>query len=151
MGSEGGSAFAQMALQHQQAQAEFKASLDEARAIDEQTRIIKEEGKIAASISEDENRKFLAKQKMAYIVNGVDLVGSPLLVLEETEAIGKEEVKALKKSTAARARLSLGKSKRVLSRGRAAFFEAAAKNIVTSSKLSKSKSKSKSKRKTRGV
>lgn len=109
----------------------WKASQKESRAIDAQTRLMRQEGREAARLSATENAKFLAQQKMAFVVNGVDMVGSPLLVLEETENIGIDEVDAMKRATAAAANFSLQKSKRVLSTGRAAFFQAAASNVQT--------------------
>lgn len=145
MGVEIAMAAVGMAQNSAAAVAQWQDSLKESRAIDEQTRLIQEEGRANAQLSATENAKFLAKQKMAYVVNGVDMTGSPLLVMEETEKIGEDEVDAMKKRTAAAASFSLQKSKRVLSQGRAAFFEASAKNaeIAGSAALSQTGNKSK--------
>lgn len=108
--------------------AAFRAAQNEARALDEQALIMDIEGRKAANMAKLENRKFEAKQKLAFLSNGIDLSGSPLLVLEETEEIGREEVNALKRSVAAKVALTRGKAHRVLEGGRAAFFEASAKS-----------------------
>ena len=124
----------QMVQQQQAATLQQREAMKEARELDRQTRIMKAEGRAAARQSEAENQKFLAQQKMSYVANGVDMAGSPLLVLDETDRIGREEVRALKSSFYNKARLNKQRSKRVLNQGRAALINADIKSTATGAK-----------------
>lgn len=111
-------------LQQQQegnAQAEILAQQAEARAIEEE-RIAYRQAR-----AEQEQTDLLAKrQKVAFLSSGVDLAGSPLLVMEETRRIGRENVQEILAggSSAADALRAEGRlaAQRSRDTGRQAFF-----------------------------
>lgn len=94
----------------------------EARAIKEQQEIKRIEDENAANMAVDQNRKFLAQQKLQFLLNGVNLEGSPLLVLEDTANFGIEEVQAFKNRSNAQMRLMGKQASRVKNAGRASLI-----------------------------
>lgn len=94
----------------------------EAALQEEQGRIARREAGIEAERTATERRKFLARQKLAFIKNGVSLEGSPLLVLEETRSESQKEVDAIIKSGNAQQRLFFRKAAISRSKGRAAIL-----------------------------
>lgn len=68
--------------------------------------LMEEDAKRAALQEKIEAEKARKQQKMAYLASGVDLVGSPLLVMEETRNKGEENAKNIIDSAAARASLT---------------------------------------------
>lgn len=77
-------------------QAELAAQQAESRAI-EQERVSAREARLEQEQTED----FRKRQKVAYLASGVDLSGSPLLVMEETRRKGAENVNEILQSGAA--------------------------------------------------
>ena len=71
-------------------QAELAAQQAEARAV-ENERISAKQARVEQSESEDLARR----QKVAFLSSGVDLAGSPLLVMEETRRQGAENVQEI--------------------------------------------------------
>ena len=94
----------------------------EARAIKEQQEIKRLEDEKSANIAVDQNRKFLAQQKLQFLLNGVTLEGSPLLVLEDTANFGIEEVQAFKNRSKAQMDLMATQASRVKNAGRASLI-----------------------------
>ena len=82
-------------------------------AQDEATR---EAGRVAV-----ERRKFLKRQKLAFLKNGVTLEGSPLLVLQETEEESQKEVDALVRRGSALGFLGRSRARITRRKGRAAL------------------------------
>lgn len=94
----------------------------EARAIKEQAELKRQEDEKAADLAIDQNRKFLAQQKLQFLLNGVELEGSPLLVLEDTANFGTEEVEAFKNRSNAQIGLMGKQASRVKNTGRASLI-----------------------------
>lgn len=87
---------AQEKAQRRAADADMLAVAEEADLRDEQADINLEEAEIEAGRIEEQNRKFKAKQSLAFLKNGISLANSPLLVLAETDLFGREEVAAFR-------------------------------------------------------
>lgn len=96
------------------AAAKTQASLEE-----EQARIAKSEADQAAEQKVTERRKFLAEQRMAYLANGVSLLGTPGFVQEDTSKEFQMEIDALRKSGVAQYKLGLLSAANTRSTGRA--------------------------------
>lgn len=69
-----------------------QAAKSEAGLMEDQGRLELEESKDEAARRAKEIRKFSARQKLAFIKNGVRLEGSPLDVIDETLTEGQKEV-----------------------------------------------------------
>jgi hypothetical protein len=68
--------------------------------------MMEEDAKRAALQERMESDRVRKMQKVAYLTSGVDLEGSPLLVMEETRNKGEENAKNVTESAAARASLT---------------------------------------------
>ena len=75
-----------------------EAAKDQADLMRDQARLAQEEADVEASRKEEERRKFIAQQKVAYLANGVGLSGSPLVVMEDTYKQFQQEIDAIRKS-----------------------------------------------------
>lgn len=91
-----------------------KADKAEKRAYQESVRIAREQADIDKADAERAAREELNEadrtrklQKMMYLRSGVDLEGSPLLVMEETRDKGAENAKNVRDSQAARSNLAV--------------------------------------------
>lgn len=65
------------------------------------------------------NVKFKARQKMMFIKSGINLSGSPLLILEETQRESEKEVSAIRAKGVAQKALGFAQAQKVESTGRA--------------------------------
>lgn len=83
-----------------------KADKAARNAANEQARLMEEDADRAALQERIEADKVRKTQKIAYLTSGVDLEGSPLLVMEETRNKGEENAKNIKESGYARAKLT---------------------------------------------
>lgn len=99
-----------------------KASKREAGLLDDQSRLAQSEAAAEAQRVANQNRKFLKRQKLAFIKAGVTLDDSPLFVLEETLKEGQEEVTAISRRGGARARVFAGRAEQTRGQGRAALI-----------------------------
>lgn len=99
-----------------------RAAESEADLQEEQGRIAQQEARVSAERSAKEKRKFLARQKLAFIKNGVSLEGSPLLVLEETLTESQKEIDAIIKRGSAQQRLAGRRAEITRARGRRALL-----------------------------
>lgn len=111
-------------------QSELAIQQAESRAI-EQERVSFREAKLEQEQAED----FRKRQKVAYLASGVDLSGSPLLVMEETRRRGAENVNEILQSgssasSAARAEGRIQASQ-LKSSGRRAFADGLSTGIGT--------------------
>lgn len=75
-------------------------------AANEEARLMEEDASRAALQEKQEAERVRKVQKMAYLASGVDLTGSPLLVMEETRNKGEENAKNVVESAKARADLT---------------------------------------------
>jgi hypothetical protein len=98
-------------MQYQQQKSADKA---EKRAYEESIRIAKEQAALdkqdaerAAQSELEASDKARKQQMMMYLKSGVDLTGSPLLVMEETRNKGAENAKNVMDSQAARSNLAI--------------------------------------------
>lgn len=82
-----------------------KQGQEQKKLYEEQARIQKEETATAVSMKSDERRRMLANQRMAYLANGVELTGTPLVVGEDTFNEYQKEIDAFKRSGVAKAYL----------------------------------------------
>jgi hypothetical protein len=80
-------------MQYSQQKKADKAAKNAANA---QANIMQEDADRAALQETLDAEKARKTQKMAYLASGVDLSGSPLLVMEETRAKGEENAKNIK-------------------------------------------------------
>lgn len=98
------------------------AAKKEAGFQETQGRIAQAEAEETAENVSEENRKFKARQKLLFLKAGVTLEGTPLLILQETEEEGQEEVEAIRRRGEAQLTLSQQQAEITRSRGRAAFI-----------------------------
>lgn len=91
---------------------------EQKKLYDEQARIQREETATAVSMKSDERRRMLANQRMAYLANGVELTGTPLVVGADTFNEYQKEIDALKVSGAAKAYLLNQQGKQAENSGR---------------------------------
>lgn len=82
-----------------------KQGEEQQRLYEEQARIQQEETATAISQKSDERRRLLATQRMAYLANGVELTGTPLVVGEDTFNEYQKEIDAMKRSGSAKVSL----------------------------------------------
>lgn len=104
----------QVASGFMQYQQQKKADKAEKRAYEESLRITQQQADLdakdadrAAKAELEDAERVRKMQKMAYLKSGVDLTGSPLLVMEETRAKGEENAKNIRDSQKARANLAM--------------------------------------------
>lgn len=111
-------------------QAELAAQQAESRAI-EQERVSAREARLEQENAED----FRKRQKVAYLASGVDLSGSPLLVMEETRRKGAENVNEILKSGSAGASSARAEGRiqasQIKSSGRRAFASGLSEGVST--------------------
>lgn len=98
------------------------AAKREAGLQDDQARLAQSEAAAEAQRVANQNRKFLKRQKLAFIKAGVTLDDSPLFVLEETLEEGQEEVTAISRRGDAQARLFSARAQQTRGQGRAALI-----------------------------
>lgn len=98
-----------------------KAADAEADLIREQGRLTAQESREEAARIEKENRKFIARQKLAFLKNGVSLTGSPLLILSESTEESEKQVESVKDRGVAQQTLAQRRAKITEDRGRAAL------------------------------
>lgn len=79
-----------------------KQGQDQKQLYEEQARIQQEETATATTMKSDERRRMLASQRMAYLANGVELTGTPLVIGDDTFNEYQKEIDALKTSGAAK-------------------------------------------------
>lgn len=96
-----------------------KSANQTAKLQEEQAKIALDEANVAADQKAVEQRKFLAEQRMAYLANGVTLVGTPGIVQSDTFSEFQMEIDAIRKSGAAKFRLGLMEAANTKSTGRA--------------------------------
>lgn len=94
----------------------------EASALEAQGLMLRDEYYAEAQQRANEVRKFKAKQKLAFLANGVTITGTPQLVLDETKTQGQQEVNALARRGDAFASLAYRKAGVMRNEGRAAFI-----------------------------
>lgn len=95
-----------------------KQGREQQKLYEEQARIQKEETATAMQQTSDARRRLMAEQRMAYLANGVELTGTPLVVGEDTFKEYQTEINALQKSGAAKASLLQKQGKTAASSGR---------------------------------
>lgn len=111
-----------------------KAAKDEAARIEEEGRLAQQEADEEAARRAKQVRKFAARQKLSFLKNGVRLEGTPLAVLDETQAEGQAEVDAISKRGQAISRLRTSQASQTRSSGRASLiggFGGAASSLLT--------------------
>ena len=99
-----------------------KAAKREASFQRQQATLAQQESEIEAERVELENRKFKKRQKIAFLKSGVTLLGSPLLVLDETERESQKQVQSILRRGTAQFRLGLQRADITRRRGRAALI-----------------------------
>lgn len=100
----------------------YQAARDEARLINQQGILEQQEAQEEAQRKANEVRKFAARQKLAFLKNGVRLEGSPLLVVDETLTEGQKEVDAITRRGNALRTLRAQEAQITKNRGRAALI-----------------------------
>lgn len=82
--------------------AQKSAMDDQASQLNEQARIAKLEAQEEAKRKDEERTKFIARQKVAFLANGIGLAGTPLAVLSDTYGEFQKEIDAIRRSGNAR-------------------------------------------------
>ncbi len=98
------------------------AAEEEAKSIERQGDLSRQEAEIEAQRTQRERDKFLKKQKLAFLKSGVTLEGSPLFVFEETRKESAKEVEAIRRQGGARFTLGQERAEITRARGRAALI-----------------------------
>jgi len=98
------------------------AAREEAGLQEDQARLASFEAEEEADRVSEENRKFGARQRLLFLKAGVDLAGSPLLILEETRVEGEKEVRAIRRRGAAQLGLGMRRAGITRRKGRAALI-----------------------------
>lgn len=99
-----------------------QAAKREASALEAEGLRLRDEAYAEAQRRATEVRKFKAKQKLAFLSNGVNITGTPQLVLEETKTQGQSEVNALANRGNAFANLAYKRAGIMRYEGRSAFI-----------------------------
>lgn len=95
-----------------------EAAKKNAKLQEQQAKIALDEANVAAEQKKTQQRKFLAEQRMAYLANGVSLVGTPGIVESDTFKEFQMEIDAIRKSGAARFGLGMKEAAITRSSGR---------------------------------
>lgn len=98
------------------------ASNKQAKAMEQQGDLALVEGIRDAGLIEQQGRQFVANQKMKYIMSGVSIVGSPMLVLDDTAEKVKQEIAATKTRALAQRILAYDNAEVTANEGRAKFL-----------------------------
>ena len=106
-GMQVASGFMQYSQQKKADKAQKRAYEESIRIAQEQAALDKKDAERAAQLELEESERTRKIQKMAYLKSGVDLSGSPLLVMEETREKGKENAKNVIDMQKARANLQI--------------------------------------------
>lgn len=106
-GMQVASGFMQYSEQKKADKANQRAYEESVRIAKEQSEIDKKDAERAAQLELEEADRAKKLQKMMYLKSGVDIQGSPLLVMEETREKGKENAKNVLDSQAARSNLQV--------------------------------------------
>lgn len=107
------------------------AAKAEASALETQAHLARSEAAAEAERKAIETRKFKARQALAYLKSGVSLIGSPLLLLEETRVEGLRESEAIRKRGAAQSNLYRAQASATRNKGRAALIGGVAQGAST--------------------
>jgi hypothetical protein len=134
MGLEGAATFSNIIQQgaqvysgiQQDKMAQRAARFQESQAILAQEEALREARQVKENLE-----KFRKTQKLAFLKNGVTLQGSPMLVLQETERKGLEEVDAIVKRGTAISNLLFQEAKTKRRTGRAILIGHAVKSLST--------------------
>lgn len=106
-GMQVASGFMQYSQQKKADKAEKRAYEESLRIAREQADLDRKDAERAAQAELEESERTRKLQKMMYLKSGVDLTGSPLLVMEETRAKGAENAKNVLDSQKARSNLAI--------------------------------------------
>lgn len=101
---------------------ERKAANQQAALLRDQAALEREEAATEAARRDEERRKLIAKQKVAYLANGVGLPGTAGIVFEDTFNQIQQEIDASLKSANARAGLLEREAKIKKSSGKASMI-----------------------------
>ena len=121
-----------------------RAARRESKALEKQGNLSIEESEIAAQRQQREGQRMQARQSLAFLKSGVSLIGSPLLVLQDTQKEANFQAEATRRSGAARRRLLRDTARNVRTRGAAGIFTSvgsAAGTMGTNKKTNKDSGK----------
>lgn len=99
----------------------FLASQDAADVVESRAQLLRFESDADFVRNEEQARRFLASQKLAFLKSGVTLEGSPLDVLDETARVSAENINAIRARDRALIQNQLTKAAGIRGRGRAAL------------------------------
>jgi hypothetical protein len=99
-----------------------KAAKKQAGLLEEQARLEREAAEFDAQQQERSFERLLGQQRLSFAASGVELEGSPLLVLEETLRDKEETIKNILATGAARARRLQAEAGLTRKRGRDMFI-----------------------------
>lgn len=113
-----------------------QAARREASALEAQGLMLRDEAYAEAQRRANEVRKFKGKQKLAFLANGVQITGTPQLILDETTTEGQSEVNALARRGDAYAKLAYQRAGIMRNEGRSAFLGSIFSAFGSASKMS---------------
>jgi hypothetical protein len=100
----------------------YDSSMQEAGLIRDEGDILYDEALRSADQEAEEGSRFQSTQKMKYLMSGVLLQGTPLLVLEDTAVKTKEKIEAIKERGLAQRRLAYTRANMLAETGRSKFL-----------------------------
>jgi len=98
-----------------------KAGDKQAALFNEQAKTAQREAELEAQRKEQERTRFIAKQKVAFLANGIGLSGSPLAVFQNTFNEFQKEIDAIRRSGSSQSRFLRAKGSIAESSGRASL------------------------------
>jgi hypothetical protein len=102
---------------------ERKAANQQSEMLQQQAALEREEAATEAARRDEERRKLIAKQKVAFLANGIGLPGTAGLVFEDTFSQIQQEIDASLKAANARAGLLEREAKIKRSSGKASLIQ----------------------------
>jgi hypothetical protein len=100
----------------------YQSGKQQSKLLKEQGELQLQEGLFEASRVRDEGRRFQQEQMMQYIGAGVEIKGTPLLVMAETVARAEEEAKATERRGYAQESFAAKQGSIAVNQGRAALI-----------------------------
>lgn len=118
-------------VQRKVGETEREAFFEEARAVQLQGALAREEAETEAGRVAEADVKAQAKQSVAFLKSGVSLVGSPLLVQAEARAESAEFTGSIRKRGEAQSNVAFARAQALRGRGRAALLTRTAQGTAT--------------------
>lgn len=97
----------------------YQQGQEQKKQYEEQAQLQRDENNRAAEQEVEARKRLMARQRMAYLANGVTISGTPIVVGEDTFGEYQKEIDALRSSGAAKATLLQNQGQLAFNSGRA--------------------------------